>query len=180
MDTQLANLTLREAYRLQDSESKPYDIPWIVWLLENPDSPLPFPGQIYLREHDYLHIIFGLDRSSESEAFLVGFAMGLDLNTRNIHLLILILTSFFLYPKSYKFSMMDIRNLNRGFLVGRMPKFESLRVLNFELYLDQKVSDIRNAFGLQLPEPRSFISQTLNTMSNRLRSPFVFAHLKPP
>lgn len=148
MVTELNNLTLRQAYRQTVDGQEPYAIPWIVWLLENPDSPLPFPGQIYLREHDYLHLIFGLDRSSESEAFIVGFTMGLDPSTSPVHLMIFRFISQYFYPDVYKFDTIDLVSFSQGFIKGRNSRYRSLDGFDFLPYLDMKISKIRNLFGL--------------------------------
>lgn len=50
-----------------------------MWLLENPDSPLPFAGKIDLYRHDCLHLLLERGLSVEDEAFVVGFTMGNDL-----------------------------------------------------------------------------------------------------
>lgn len=62
--------SLRQAYQhfggIQQSE-----VPWIIWLLENPDSPLALAGAIPLKEHDYLHLLLNRGKSPEDEAFIM-------------------------------------------------------------------------------------------------------------
>jgi len=52
----LAQLTLAQADALIRGDCQS-SIPFLVWLLENPHSSLALPGKIYLREHDYLHLL---------------------------------------------------------------------------------------------------------------------------
>ncbi|SVD61438.1 uncharacterized protein METZ01_LOCUS414292, partial [marine metagenome] len=51
-------------------------IHWLVWLLENPNSPISLTGAIDLYNHDIIHIL--LDRKMEvrDEASVIGFTMG--------------------------------------------------------------------------------------------------------
>src|SRR5262245_53610248 len=51
-------------------------IPWLVKLLENPKSPLAFPGAIDLFGHDCIHILLGRGLLPQDEAFVIGFTMG--------------------------------------------------------------------------------------------------------
>ncbi|NJO94624.1 MAG: hypothetical protein HC820_10395 [Hydrococcus sp. RM1_1_31] len=100
------NLTLKEVYQIFISDLQtdcPSDIPFIIWLLENPDSPLALSGNIYLRDHDYLHILLDCDRSSTGEGFVIGFTMGNDPATNWFYLQIFKLASRFFYPKNINF-----------------------------------------------------------------------------
>lgn len=174
MDIPLEALSLREAYRQTGGDSPPHEIPWIVRFMENPASPLSFPGQIDLREHDYLHILLGLDRSPESEAFLVGFCMGLDPRTTLFHLTIFKIISRFLYPKSYRFSSMDIATFERGYLVGKNPRYDFIDHLDFTPYLDMRVSEIGQKTSLYpIKQPAICTPQMSieNSMPIHTRSP---------
>ena len=107
------------------------DIPWIVRLLENPASPLPFPGQINLENHDKLHIILNRGISSKDEAFVVGFTIGMDKRARNYHLFIFRLFAQFLYPQKFRMTNEDWLILKLGFYYGKKHNtcnsFESLK-----------------------------------------------------
>ncbi|MEO1404387.1 MAG: hypothetical protein AAFV72_24485 [Cyanobacteria bacterium J06635_1] len=92
MDTQLdllseattAQLTLQEANeRLNLNE--PGEIPLIIRLFENPESPIALPGNISLYGHDCLYILFNRGISLADEAFIIGFTMGNDTKTRQLH-----------------------------------------------------------------------------------------------
>ena len=83
------NITLTEA--IADFQLK-YDlppIPKVIQLLENPKSPLPFPGQITLENHDCLHVLFDIGFSLADEAFIVGFTMGNDSQTKGVSCILL-------------------------------------------------------------------------------------------
>jgi hypothetical protein len=55
-------ITLREAVESLGGYCQA-DVPWQIWLFENPDSPIALPGSITLFNHDCLHIL--LDRSGK-------------------------------------------------------------------------------------------------------------------
>ena len=99
----------------KDSQS---DIPWIVRLLENPASPLPFPGQIDLDNHDELHIILNRGVTTKDEAFVVGFTMGIDKRTKRYHLFIFRLFAQYLYPKKFRMDNEDWIVFKLGFYHG--------------------------------------------------------------
>ena len=80
------------------SLDKPEDIPLIVRLLENPQSPIALPGAITLYNHDCLHVLLEQKTTPEGEAFIVGFCMGNDPATKRIHVTILKLCARYIYP----------------------------------------------------------------------------------
>jgi hypothetical protein len=104
----------------------PQAIPFLVWLLENPDSPCALPGNVSLVDHDRLHCILDRGFTAEDEAFIVGFSMGNDRLTHWIHVLILKVAAFIFYPKKYRFSFTDMQEFDRGFLVGRNLRHRNL------------------------------------------------------
>ena len=122
---ELDQLTLQGAYQtLQgDPASK---IPFLVWFMENPDSPLPLPGKIPLYHHDCLHLLLRQGFNSVGEAYIVGFSMGNDRRTRWYHLLIFKLVACFLYPYPYRFHPSDLRHFNAGAKRGRSTRMLDL------------------------------------------------------
>ena len=73
-----SHLTLKDSLQSFKGDEQS-DIPFIVRLLENPESIVPLPGQINLYNHDCLHILLDRGISLLDEAFVVGFTMGSDL-----------------------------------------------------------------------------------------------------
>ena len=72
---------LREALQSMGGDP-PSSIPFLLWLLENPDSPIALPGKIDLYRHDCLHLLLDRGFSLYDEAFVVGFTMGNDVQTQ--------------------------------------------------------------------------------------------------
>jgi hypothetical protein len=62
---QANSLTLRDAVASLGGYCQA-DVPWQIWLFENPDSPIALPGAITLFNQDCLHIL--LDRPGFSES----------------------------------------------------------------------------------------------------------------
>ncbi|MGF1575173.1 MAG: hypothetical protein ACFCU9_04395, partial [Cyanophyceae cyanobacterium] len=83
-----------EAFRI----NAPEEIPFWVWMLENPDSPLPFPGQVSLKHHDLIHILLRVGVTREEEALVVGWTMGNDPNLRDWHIPLFLWVARTLYP----------------------------------------------------------------------------------
>jgi hypothetical protein len=145
----IAQMNLKKAhslvFRLSDNETK---IPFVIWLLENPNSPLALPGKISLLHHDYIHLLLGRGLSPEDEAFVIGFTMGNDLKTNQLHLFIYKFFSKFIYPYPYKFSNLDFQIFDLGFIYGRTIKTKQIHETDFEIYQDQTIESFRKIFGI--------------------------------
>ena len=127
-------------------------IPWIVWLLENPDSIFPLPGKINLYNHDCLHILLERDISLFDEAFVVGFTMGSDLRTNRFHLAVFKILSSLFYPQEYKFNQLHFKLFALAFDYGRSLKIKNLNQFNFKAYENKTVSELRKYLGIDLSE----------------------------
>jgi hypothetical protein len=122
---ELDTLTLLEAYQNFQGDP-PTEIPFLVWLLENPDSPCSLPGKISLENHDRLHWILDRGFSGEDEAYVVGFSMGNDVKTTQLHIIILKIFAVCFYPKKYRFKYTDLQAFDRGFQLGKSVKVKNL------------------------------------------------------
>jgi hypothetical protein len=141
--------TLEKAYTTLQGDP-PSEIPFIVWLLENPESPLALPGSIDLYGHDCLHLLLKQGFSSTSEAYVLGFTMGNDIRTQRVHLLIFKMAVKFLYPEKYKFSTSDFDVFERGFELGRKIRIKNLNQFPFTHWLNTRLKDIRTEVGLEI------------------------------
>lgn len=110
--------SLEEAYQAFVI-NRPQEIPFWVWLMENPKSPLPFPGQVSLEHHDLIHILLGVGVSREEEAFVVGWTMGNDPTLRSWHISLFLWVARWLYPDPYRFREQDIPVFYRGLAWGK-------------------------------------------------------------
>jgi hypothetical protein len=150
MDTELAqqlnleayDLTLKEAYA-QLRKDEPSTIPLIIWLLENPDSPISFPGQISLQGHDYIHILLGREQSPEDEAYVIGFTMGSDTQTNWIHLAIFKFIARYFYPQKYRMRAKELQMFEKGFSAARQMKIAALNRFDFKAHEDLNIGVVR-------------------------------------
>lgn len=143
----LEQLTLAQAYALLGGDC-PDEIPFVVWLLENPDSPLALPGKIYLQQHDLLHLLLGRGFAVSDEAYVIGFTMGNDLRTKRWHLWLYKFVSRFLYPSKFRFTRADLKAFDRGLARGRNLPIQNLNQLDFIPYQDWQLSSLRDELGL--------------------------------
>ncbi|MEH2397366.1 hypothetical protein [Nostoc sp.] len=143
----IAQMNLNEVHSVVFSLHKP-KIPFIIWLLENPNSLLALPGKISLRHHDYIHILLGRGISPQDEAFVIGFTMGNDLKTNKLHLFIYKFFAKFIYPYPYNFSTSDLIIFNLGFIYGKSIKTKQINKIEFEIYETETVGYLRNFFGI--------------------------------
>jgi ubiquinone biosynthesis protein Coq4 len=156
-----ADLTLETAYRAFAGDPQ-HSIPFPVWLLENPDSPLSFPGQIYLREHDYLHILLDRGVSAEDEAFIVGFTMGNDPDTTHCHTSAFKFAAQFIYPSLYRFSKMHLMIFDCGFSFGRQSKTNNLNRIDYTQYLNYDIIDLREKLGIDVKSIQDLLGVSSN------------------
>ncbi|MDV2997439.1 MAG: hypothetical protein N4J56_007144 [Chroococcidiopsis sp. SAG 2025] len=145
----LAQMTLAQAYNLIVGDC-PAEIPFVVWLVENPDSPLPLPGNIHLRQHDYLHLLLGRGFAATDEAYVIGFTMGNDLSTKRWHIWLFKLVSLLIYPPKFRFSSTDLAAFDLGVARGRRLPIKNLNQLDFTPYQNWQLSRLRD--GLKLAE----------------------------
>jgi hypothetical protein len=143
----LDSLTLDQAYQLIGGDHQSH-IPFLVWLLENPDSVLALPGKIYLKEHDLIHIILNRGFSLDDEAYVVGFTMGNDSKTTRWHLLIFKLCSSLFYPKKFKFDRENLKNFDLGFLLGKNLPTKNINQMDFAPHLQTRISQLRAELGI--------------------------------
>jgi hypothetical protein len=145
----LDQMTLTEAYQsLQGDEQS--DIPWIVWLLENPASPIALPGNIDLAGHDCLHLLLKKGFTSSSEAYVVGFTMGNDQRTKWFHFQFFKIAVLYLYPPKYRLSRSEICILERGFKLGQRTLFKDLNKVDLVKWNTKTLEQLRSDLGLEL------------------------------
>jgi hypothetical protein len=142
-----SHLLLHEALQAMNGDP-PSSIPFLVRLLENPASPLALPGKIDLYRHDCLHLLLDRGFTLYDEAFVVGFSMGNDVRTNQIHLAIFKLFSFFFYPQIYRFNQIHLRVFDLGFAYGRAIKAKNLNQFDFSFYKDQSLEVLRDLLGI--------------------------------
>ena len=142
-----SKITLKEALK-EFSIDKPKDIPWLIRLLENPGSPVALPGKISLLGHDCLHLLLDRKVDSSDEAFVIGFTMGNDRNTKPWHIKIFKFFSRYLYPRPYQLSHKDFYSFDLGFKYGRQLK-PKIKDTDFVRYHDFSLEILRGVFGIQ-------------------------------
>ena len=78
-------LLSKEIKKWQHSETykEQSKIHWLVWLLENPNSPVSLTGAIDLYNHDIIHILLDRGMEVKDEAMVSGFTMGNSTATRS-------------------------------------------------------------------------------------------------
>jgi hypothetical protein len=145
---ELDALPLKTAYETLQGDP-PSKIPFIVWLLENPESPLALPGCINLYGHDCLHLLLKQGFTSENEAYVVGFTMGNDVRTNRFHLLIFKIAAQVLYPEKYRLRPSDVSVFERGFQMGKRVSAKNLNQFSFDEWEYKVLRDIRVEIGLE-------------------------------
>ncbi len=161
-----SKITLKEALK-EFSIDKPKDIPWLIRLLENPASPMALPGNISLLGHDCLHLLLDRKVDSSDEAFVIGFTMGNDRDTKPWHIKIFKFFSRYLYPRPYQLSTQDFYSFDLGFKYGRQLK-PKIKDTDFIRYHHFTLEFLRGVLGIQL----DYLVQ-LKVQENEYRSKYL-------
>lgn len=142
------SMTLRESYmKMTKNSTFAAKVPFIVWLFENPASPLRMPGSISLTQHDYVHCLLGANMKLEGEAFVIGFTMGCDPHVHVMHLWLFRTMSCHFYPRQYRFSGRKHWILfKRGYDLARRTHVRDLEAFDFQAWLDRPVEQLRQFF----------------------------------
>ncbi len=80
--------------------------------------------------------------------------MGNDLKTNQLHLFIYKFFAKFIYPVSYRFSKLDFKNFNLGFIYGRKIKIKQINEIDFKMYQNENIRYLRYFFGINTDETK--------------------------
>ena len=142
------SLTLREArQKMTKNGTFAAKVPFIVWLMENPASPLKMPGSISLKQHDYVHCVLKANMRLPGEAFVIGFTMGCDPRMNMLHLWLFKIISCNLYPRQYRFrGRRHWLVFKRGYDLAKQTQVRDLETFDFDSWLDKPVEQLRQLF----------------------------------
>ncbi|WP_299411164.1 hypothetical protein [Acaryochloris sp. IP29b_bin.148] len=153
VDIDIEKMNMDDAYHLFVKDEA-VDIPFAVWLLENPDSPISFPGSIYLNSHDYIHLMLNRGMSLFDEAFVVGYTMGNCDAINNHYIQLYKLASTCLYPKKYKFRSKHMLAFDIGFMYGQKIPTKNIHLFNFCEFKSKSIKEVRSYLGISIFEVR--------------------------
>ena len=122
----------------QISVTKEEDSPWIIDLLESDKSPLGLPGKISYYNHDCIHVLLNRGLTLSDEAFVIGFTMGNNPDTKPWHIKLYKFVSRYLYPKGCRFSSLHFRVFDLAFKYGKSLEVQFDQI-DFLKYKNQSV-----------------------------------------
>jgi hypothetical protein len=154
-------ITLREAREsLEALGAKQENIPLMIQLVENPRYDIPgfdiFHGAVDLRTHDAIHILLGRGLLADDEAFVIGFTMGSTNRVTTLEENLYALVSKYLYPKAYKFNDDALRIFKDASKLGYISDCQPLDQVNYDVYLDRSLREIRQELGLETDLIRAY------------------------
>lgn len=139
--------TLRDIYNTLPGDSE-NSIHWLIRLFENPTSPIAFSGSIDLFGHDCIHILLGRGLLNQDEAFVLGFTMGSCDSTSSWEKPLFKCLARFLYPSPYRFRLNDRIAFDIGYKCGQFSVAKNIHLVNFNVFLDKKLGDVRKILGI--------------------------------
>jgi len=128
------------------------EVPWLIWLMENPKSPLHLHGASALNDHDYVHVILDKGQANDDEAFVIGFTMGNDDRTKEWEVKLFKFVSSKLYPKKERFTKEQLKIFNRGFEYGQSKLHLYQRIGEFNWSTIDKntpLNEVKRKFNVQ-------------------------------
>ena len=131
------------------------DIPKIVRLFENPESPVALPGAVTLKRHDAIHFLLGRGLLDQDEAFVLGFTIGTDRKSdeRDIDAL---RAALGIYPEPYQIREEDVKAFDLGVRAGRISKVNNIAELAIENDVDSTLGELRAKVGIDSQMLREF------------------------
>ncbi len=143
-------LLSKEIKKWQHSETykEQSKIHWLVWLLENPNSPVSLTGAIDLYNHDIIHILLDRGMEVKDEALVIGFTMGNSTATSSWVRWLFEFCAKYIYPEGYRFDEHDLLEYERGFAYGYTRPRRNIHQARFDVKRD--VEEIRNEWGIEL------------------------------
>ena len=137
-----------EKWQDNSTYKEPSTIHWLVWLLENPKSPISLTGAIDLYNHDIIHILLDRGMLNRDEAMVIGFTMGNSETTSSWVRWLFEFCARYLYPVSYRFNEYDLLEFERGFAYGYTRSRRNIHLAKFDVKRD--IEEIRKEWGIKL------------------------------
>ena len=128
------------------------EVPWLIWLMENPKSPIHLHGASALNDHDYVHIILDKGQANDDEAFVIGFTMGNDDRTKEWEVKLFKFVSSKLYPKKERFTKEQLKIFEAGFKYGQSKLHLYQRIGEFNWSTIDKntpLNQVKRKFNVQ-------------------------------
>jgi hypothetical protein len=139
--------TLRDQYLAMPRAQAP-SIPWYIKLLENPASPIAFPGAVDIFAHDCIHIVLGRGALAQDEAFVVGFTMGASGRLSRRQQRWFRLWASVVYRGMYRFTPIDRQVFDLGIETAARMNPAPLDRVAFEPLMDRPLGEIRAELGI--------------------------------
>lgn len=149
-------------------------IPWIIKLLENPESPFRFRGAVSLRDHDVLHVLLGRGLQDQDEAFVIGFAMGTAKKSSPLQRRILRFVLTRIYPEPYRIPRSVVPAFDLGFACGRETGVRNLYKQPLDSLSEKSVRQARMECGLDIGILKRYFR------AEQLRIPMTIASIRLP
>jgi hypothetical protein len=130
-------------------------VPFLVWLFENPDSPIAMRGSVTLERHDMIHVLVGRGLIDQDEAFVLGYTMGATRNLTRVE------KWFFKrmlerYPEPYKIFGEELKAYDLGVEAGERCGAVRLYDEPIEDFRDDNIGEIRARYGIDTQILRDF------------------------
>ena len=143
---------------------KQYNIPFIIWLLENPKSPFHLHGAANLHDHDIIHVLLECGHTNWDEAFVIGFTMGNDNRIKKWEVKLFKFISYYFYPEENRFTKDELKVFDSGFVFGRSRYYPRIADFDWDgIDWSRSLKDIQETFGIHANELSYYKYDYLNT-----------------
>ncbi len=135
------------------------EIPKIVRLLENPNSPYHLAGPSGLYEHDIIHVLLGRGLLQQDEAFVIGYTIGNSRDCTALDRLLFMDAATSLYKKPFQFQQSDALVFDLAFDLGMQAPIRDIHLLSSTEVRTMKLSEARTLYGVEKCRMRQAFEQ---------------------
>ena len=137
------------------------DVPSLVRLFENPQSPVALPGAVSLALHDIVHVLLGRGLVDQDEAFVIGFTAAADKPDISDEQVDAYKVGFQSYEEPYRITGQDLLAFDFGIQAGRLcaeknPSLNNLFQMDVTSARDRTVGELRSRYGIDESTLRTF------------------------
>lgn len=132
------------------------EIPALVRLFENPESPIALTGACTLAQHDAIHVLIGRGLLDQDEAFTIGFTAGtckeqLTEDQKQAYRVILQA-----YAEPYRIHGKDLLAFDLGVKAGIVSPCRNIHQIDVSSMRLRRLGDLREEVGIDVELLRGF------------------------
>jgi hypothetical protein len=132
------------------------EIPALVRIFENPESPIALAGACSLEQHDAIHVLLGRGLVDQDEAFIIGFTAGASRDPLTEPERLAYHIALQSYQEPYRIKGKDLLAFDLGVKAGTICGCSQLHALDVPRIRHRKLGELRAELGIDVKILREF------------------------